>query len=331
MKSFLPSILAALILCTVVPAEARQWHRKPPSYDVTAMNDGASSVVVTTRARGSAVVRAGVLLDRAHFSSAEIDGAFGQSMRGAVTGFQVARNLKPTGVVDAATWKVLNQDSAPAVVPYIITSEEAAAPFVPLPGTMAEKAKLTSLGYETLLESLGEKFHAAPALLRTMNAGKHFVAGETILVPNVRTEGLPGKAALVVVDGSAHNISVFDAENRLMASYPASVGSRHDPLPVGTWKINGVERDPVFHYNPGLFWDALRGDKKAVIPAGPNNPVGAVWIDLSKEHYGIHGTPQPSMIGKSYSHGCIRLTNWDALELAAAVSPGTKTILQLKQ
>jgi lipoprotein-anchoring transpeptidase ErfK/SrfK len=108
----------------------------------------------------------------------------------------------------------------------------------------------------------------------------------------------------------------------------ATIGSEHDPLPVGEWKVRSVTRDPVFHYNPDLFWDAKAGDSKATLKAGPNNPVGLVWIDLSKEHYGIHGTPDPSRIGHTTSHGCIRLTNWDALELAAMVRPGTPAILE---
>src|SRR5512138_976931 len=104
-----------------------------------------------------------------------------------------------------------------------------------------------------------------------------------------------------------------------MARYPASVGSAHDPLPIGRWTIKGVARNPSFHYNPQLFWDARPGQGKVVVPPGPNNPVGVVWIDLSKEHYGIHGTPEPSRISRSESHGCIRLTNWDAIALAEEV------------
>ncbi|HEY0916375.1 MAG TPA: L,D-transpeptidase, partial [Solimonas sp.] len=110
--------------------------------------------------------------------------------------------------------------------------------------------------------------------------------------------------------------------------FPATIGSRHDPLPLGKWKINGVSRDPPFHYNPKLFWDAEEGHSKAKIPPGPNNPVGVVWIDLSKPHYGIHGTPEPRTIGKTQSHGCIRLSNWDAAALADAVKPGTPALLQ---
>jgi lipoprotein-anchoring transpeptidase ErfK/SrfK len=123
-------------------------------------------------------------------------------------------------------------------------------------------------------------------------------------------------------------VSLLDEAGKVVAQYPASTGSEHDPLPIGDWKIKGVGKNPVFHYNPQLFWDAKAADTKATLPAGPNNPVGVVWIDLSKDHYGIHGTPEPSKIGKTQSHGCIRMTNWSALEVSQAVKPGMTATLQ---
>ena len=146
-------------------------------------------------------------------------------------------------------------------------------------------------------------------------------------MPNVARSPL-GKAAKVVVDKSDMSVTALDAQNRPLARYPATMGSEHDPPPIGTWKIVGVSRNPPFFYNPDLFWDAKGERSKAKIAPGPNNPVGVVWIDLSKEHYGIHGTPEPSTIGKTQSHGCIRLTNWDAAELADMVAAGTPAILQ---
>jgi lipoprotein-anchoring transpeptidase ErfK/SrfK len=194
---------------------------------------------------------------------------------------------------------------------------------------MMEKATLPALGYSSPLELLSEKFHASPKLLQKLNPGKSFdKAGEEILVPNVHT-ALPGeKAAKIVVDKTTSTVTALDAEGKMIAQYPATMGSEHDPLPLGDWKVNGVSRNPPFHYNPDLFWDADANDEKATIKPGPNNPVGVVWIDLSKSHYGIHGTPEPSTIGKTQSHGCIRLTNWDAAELAAMVAPGTPAHLQ---
>jgi lipoprotein-anchoring transpeptidase ErfK/SrfK len=194
---------------------------------------------------------------------------------------------------------------------------------------MMEKAKLPALGYESPLEALGEKFHASPKLLQQLNPGKDFAtAGQQIVVPDVNSPAPLPKAAKVVVDKSDSVVMLVDAAGKTIAQYPATMGSEHDPLPLGEWKIRGVSRNPEFHYNPALFWDANPTHEKATIPPGPNNPVGVVWIDLSKDHYGIHGTPEPSKISKTQSHGCIRLTNWDALALAQAVSPGMTALLQ---
>ncbi len=136
------------------------------------------------------------------------------------------------------------------------------------------------------------------------------------------------KADHIVVDKSEGLLKVYDAENRLIAQFPATTGSQHDPLPIGDWTVKGVSRNPDFHYNPDLFWDASAKDEKAVLKPGPNGPVGVVWIDLSKDHYGIHGTPEPQNIGRTQSHGCIRLTNWDAARLAQMVQSGMKAVFQ---
>jgi lipoprotein-anchoring transpeptidase ErfK/SrfK len=144
----------------------------------------------------------------------------------------------------------------------------------------------------------------------------------------VHAEPPAANAAKVVVDDSDASVSAVGANGELIARYPATMGSEHDPLPVGEWEVKGVSRNPPFFYNPDLFWDADETHAKAKLAPGPNNPVGVVWIDLSKEHYGIHGTPEPSSIGKTESHGCIRLTNWDVTELAELVSPGLQAILQ---
>ncbi len=284
---------------------------------------------VTPKQKGSVVLRAQVLLDRAHFSSGEIDAAYGQNLRTAISGYQKAKGLPATGIVDAPTWAVLNADTAPILVSYTILDADVAGPFDPIPTEWADKAKMKALGYSSAKEALSERFHASPKLLAQLNPGKEFgSAGVEIIVPNVAaTSDLP-KAAKVIVDQSDHTLSLVDAGGKIIAQFPATTGSEHDPLPLGAWKVKGVARNPVFHYNPKLFWDAEPSDTKAKIAAGPNNPVGVVWIDLSKAHYGVHGTPEPSTIGKTQSHGCIRLTNWDATALAQSVVPGVEVLLQ---
>ena len=274
------------------------------------------------------LVRAQILLDRAHFSCGQIDGFAGTNLQKTVAAFQGERQLPVNGALDDATWAVLNGDTAPVQIPYTISSDDEKGPFVEAPKDMQQQAKLPSLGYSSPLEELAERFHASPKLLEQMNPGADFSqAGQVIQVPNVYLPGA-GTTAQVVVSKGESSVRAVDANGKVLAFYVATIGSEHDPLPVGNYKIRGVQRNPPFHYNPKLFWDAKDGDTRALIKPGPNNPVGLVWIDLSIPHYGIHGTPEPGMVGHTYSHGCIRLTNWDALELASMVKPGTPAVLK---
>ncbi len=298
-----------------------------PAFDAAAINN-PDQRAVHRGARGSAVARVQILLASAHFSCGQIDGSFGSDLQKAVTAYQGDRDLPVTGTVDGATWAALNEDPAPALVPYTITEDDEQGPFVQPPADLLLQAALPALGYASPLDELAERFHASPALMEALNRGADFTkAGQQLTVP--RTVVMPpAHAAQVVVSKSESSVRALDADGKLLAFYVATIGSEHDPLPIGTWKILGVRRNPDFHYTASLFWDAHDPNEKAVIPPGPRNPVGLVWIDLSKEHYGIHGTPHPALVGHAVSHGCIRLTNWDALELAAMVKPGTPAVLK---
>lgn len=223
----------------------------------------------------------------------------------------------------------MQADTTPALVQYTLTDADVAGPFQPIPDRPAEQAKLPALGYVSIEEALGERFHADPDLLRQLNPGVDLSkAGSVIQAPNV--DGVPAlsKPAKLVIDKSDSTLRLFDAEGKVYAQFPVSSGSKHDPLPIGRWKILGISRDPKFHYNPKLFWDAKPGEGKATLPPGPNNPVGRVWIDLSKPHYGLHGTPEPGHVGKTESHGCVRLTNWDVVNLASVVDASVPVVMQ---
>ncbi len=333
---FIRALAIVLVVSSSYAATgSRRVHRLPPrhplkpAFDAAAINNPATTDQVALHDSGSATVRAQILLDRAHFSPGEIDGTFGMNMMNSIRAYQGAHGLPSDGAVNATTWQSLNQDTLPVLVQYTITDKDVAGPFEPVPQDMMEKATLTALNYSSPLEALAERFHASPGLLQSLNPGKQFDhAGIQITVPGVERTPITAQGASVVVRKDCSCVEVFDAQNKLLAHYPATMGSEHDPLPIGELKMSKPRWNPLFFYNPNLFWDANEKDAKATIKPGPNNPVGVVWIPLSKEHYGIHGTPDPSTIGKAQSHGCIRLTNWDATELGSMAREGMKASLR---
>ena len=261
-----------------------------------------------------------VLIDRAGFSPGVIDGRGGSNTDKAIDAYQRVTGTRVDQVAAS---------SEPPTITYTITAEDAATPLVrAIPRDMEAKARLKRLGYTSLLEMLAERFHATPALLQRLNPKLRLGAGQQIVVPNVKVvsadEGKPMPDIIVHVSKSFSTLWVTDGSGKTIMHAPVTSGSEHDPLPIGMWTVTAVSRNPSFNYNPDLFWDADPSHGKAKIPPGPNNPVGVVWIDLSKPHYGIHGTPEPSTIARTESHGCVRLTNWDALRLAAMVGKGTR-------
>lgn len=330
LKRFVAGALFALLVTPPVIAQQRgrgQQPQPPAAASRTGQEMTAADKATAALYSVKEALALQVTLDKAGFSPGEIDGRLGKNTLRALEAYEGAKRQK----------------AAPAarggLRDYTITAEEAAGPFTKVPADMMEKSKLKALNYASLLEMLGERFHIKPELLRQINAGKRFAAGQTIKVPDVEETRIPdarpqGQSSgagfagnvTVTVSKSRSSLQIVDNNGTVIFRGPVTTGSEKDPLPLGTWKVNAVSRNPTYNYNPDLFWDADPSHAKAKVAPGPNNPVGVVWIDLSKEHYGIHGTPEPGRISYSESHGCVRMTNWDALRVAALVDKGTTVL-----
>jgi lipoprotein-anchoring transpeptidase ErfK/SrfK len=276
------------------------------------------------------LVRAEVLLDRAGFSPGVIDGKPGDNLRHAVAAYASAHGLASGGEINAAVWNALTmQDAAPAAQSYQITAEDAAGPFIGDPPKDYEAlSKLPALGYSTPLQMLSEKFHMDPRLLQALNPGADFGKVGTSLVAAVpRAAPRQFEVARIEVDKSLGEVRAYDKAGNISAFYPATVGSTERPAPSGTFSVVAVAPHPAYFYDPKRLTFQPEGAKgKLKIAPGPNNPVGATWIALTVPTYGIHGSPDPTTIGKRQSHGCVRLTNWDAVELGKSVKKGAKVV-----
>lgn len=279
-----------------------------------------------------------VALDRAGFSPGEIDAAGGPNLRRALTAFGEARGVA-VAPTDRRTLALLEPHVSRPLTRVVVTDSDLAGPFVgAIPDDLVAQASLDSLGYATALEQIAERYHCSPDLLTRLNPGLRLEPGVDITVPDVeafvpparpgkRPAGTGSSEYVVQVSERTGALTVRD-HDAVVFFAPVTVGGVNDPLPVGEWKVTLVFDQPIFNYNPQLFWDADPAHAEAKLAPGPNNPVGVVWIGLDKEHYGLHGTPEPSKVGHAQSHGCIRLTNWDAWRVANLVSEGTRVVLE---
>ncbi|MGR9245746.1 L,D-transpeptidase family protein [Rhizobium leguminosarum] len=316
MKTALPMSLLALAF-SVGGAAAREL--RPEEINTASI----ASIGTDKLAPGDpdpAIVRLQVLLDRAGSSPGVIDGLSGENVDKAVAGFEAMNNLPVDGRLDPEVASRL-ESNAPLVESYVVSAEDAVGLVDKIPEDYGEKAKMQSLGYTSVAEKLSERFHMGIDLLHALNPASQFAPGDTVWVVN---PGPPreGKVKRIEADRKTGQVLAYAADGSLLAVYPATIGSEDNPAPSGKHKVKGVARMPVYRYDPKRNFKQGKNDKVLTIPKGPNGPVGTVWIDLTEPTYGIHGTPEPKLIDKVGSHGCVRLTNWDAEELAAMVKPG---------
>ena len=245
----------------------------------------------------------------------------------------------------------------PVFVPYTVTEADLQS-VGQLPGSVPAKAKLKFLPYRDPADAIAEKFHCDIHFLEQLNAGKlkGIKAGNQLTVPNVEpfelasvkdiqpgsetasqaaneledqpetTASTPGESGATrnvsaKVDTKTNMLGVFEAE-KIVAAYPVTVGSGQTRTPIGDWKVRGIVKMPTFRYDKEMLQHGKRSGNFYLLPPGPRNPVGVMWIALNKKGIGIHGTDNPDSIGRAASHGCIRLANWDVVRLATKIKPG---------
>jgi lipoprotein-anchoring transpeptidase ErfK/SrfK len=264
-----------------------------------------------------------IILDQVGMSPGVIDGINGRNVAKAIAGAEVIAGLPVDGSLDEEIWGRLPHDT-PILVDYVITAEDVAGPFLPeIPSDFAEMAKLDQISYTDPLEMLGERFHMDVDLLKLLNPDADFNrAGTQIIVAAANIYTATDPVATLIADKANAQLRGYDKDGKLTVAYPATIGSNELPSPSGTHFVNAVAKNAAYYYDPQINFQQGGNTEKLTIPPGPNNPIGTTWIDLSEPTYGIHGTPEPSRIDKTFSHGCVRLTNWDVEELAGLVEKG---------
>jgi lipoprotein-anchoring transpeptidase ErfK/SrfK len=298
--------------------------------DANAINAAPVVVPLKGDVAGPSVLKTQVFLDRSGFSVGALDGRWGRNTAIALWWFQRAHALNATepGAMDEQSYRTLaaNAGAPQALVQRTLSEEDVKGPFAPIPEDVYDKEKLDCLCYENVKEKLAEQFHTTTDFLDRLNPDAQFAAGESIWVPNVReplTQDQPD-IARVQISIRGNTFNAFDAAGNLVFHSPTTLGSKYDPSPRETVEVKKITFDPHFHYQPTLFHEVPDSDPEANLPPGPNSPVGVVWVALTKPHFGIHGTSDPDSIGYASSHGCVRLTNWDARDVAHRVKPGVQ-------
>ncbi len=285
---------------------------------------------------GPTTLHVQILLDRANFSPGMLSGVWDNNAKHALTWFRVARGMDSSAVIDKATYGQLTgaAGNSPLLTQYTVTDADMKGPFVTIPSNVYQKAKLNCLCYQSVGEEMGERFHSSQSLLRRLNPGvnlKRLKTGSTLWVPNVARDTAaapPYRTTRIIISKKDFWTHALDASGNVVAHYPSTLGNSYDPSPDGDFSVTSITKLPAFHYQPTLFHEVPDSKPEAHLPKGPNSPVGVIWMALSKEHYGIHGTEDPATIGVTQSHGCVRLTNWDAWTLGSSLWPGVPVTFQ---
>jgi lipoprotein-anchoring transpeptidase ErfK/SrfK len=345
-KWLLANLGVGIAMSSAVVVTAQPAREPKPAAKAAAKPAAKPAIDMTT-------LHVQVILGKLGFSPGVLDGRPGMSLTAALKGFQESRGLPVTGKPDARTLRALHPYREWRPVKTLALTEAAlAGPFInPIPKEEAEQAKLPAMAYRSPLEKLAEMFHTTPQVLVALNSPEtRLRPGVAIRVPNalptsrdydaqlkpqfrqmlaaLNVDARQPRGAKIVVDKSEAVLRVLDDQGKLVGQFQATMGSERDPLPLGSWKILHTAWMPDWKFNPLILKKVPDTEKEQVIPPGPNNPVGVVWIDLSKEHYGIHGTAEPSQIGRAESNGCVRLTNWDAARVGLMVKPGAPVVFQ---
>jgi lipoprotein-anchoring transpeptidase ErfK/SrfK len=296
------------------------------ALDASAINNAQYSSKRTSKDKlDPVVVKAEILLDRAQFSPGEIDGKLGENAQKALNGFALANGLPSADGLTSDLWtKLVATSQDPVITDYKITESDLKGPFLKkLPAKLEDMKDLKSVGYSSPREGIAERFHMSENLLTSLNPNQRFdKAGDTISVANILNRPAAAVGRIEVYK-TLQAVKAFDSSGALVAFFPASIGSEEKPTPSGTVKVISSDANPNYRYNPDYKFKGVKTKKPFTIEPGPNNPVGSYWIGLSAEGYGIHGTPNPGKVGKSESHGCVRLTNWDVAWLGKNVKKGT--------
>ncbi len=278
------------------------------------------------RGRTPLTAKVQILLDRSGTSPGVIDGFKGGMSESAIKAFERREGLVIDGVLDQQVWDLLQPYATQGMtMNYTITQSDAEGLVDAIPTDYAEKAAMSAMGYTSIAEKLGERFHMDEKFISFLNPGVALVPGSTIKVM-VTAQPIKKQVTRIIVDKATRRVAAYDAQGKMVVDYPATVGSDATPSPAGNHTVLSVALNPTYTYNPKINFKQGNNDKVLIVPPGPNGPVGNVWIDLSKPTYGIHGTPTPSKLFVNQSNGCVRLTNWDARELAGMVKGGVTKV-----